>query len=648
MRSESGRSKERLALGILLAATALLYLWGLGASGWANSYYSAAAQAGASSWKAFLFGSTDAANAITVDKTPMSLWPMALSVRIFGLSAWSVLVPQALEGVATVWLLYLAVRRWFGIRAGLLAGAVMALTPVAVLMFRFNNPDALLMLLSVASVYFVLRGLEDGRTRWLVAAGAMVGFGFLTKQLQAFVLVPVLVGTYWFAGPGRFVRRFVQTVWMGVATVVAGGWWVAVVSLWPASQRPYFGGSQNNTFFDVLFGYNGLGRLNGNEVGSVVRGGVSGRAGQWGSTGIGRMFNNEFGAQASWLMPAALLVLLAGLVWTMRRPRTDRTRSALLLWGGWLVVTGLVFSLSQGIIHEYYTVALAPPIGALVGIGACALWRMRDRADARAAIAACVAVTSVWSFVLLSRVPSWQPWLRWTVLVAGAVAVVAVLAGPQLESAASRASAAAVAALMLVALFAAPAAYALETAATPHTMSLPIAGPGGVHVRAGQSSIAAAAKRRAAERVVPGRAVRGGLLERAIPTPSLEAMLTRDGSGFEWVAATVGSNRASGYQLATGRPVMALGGFNGSDPTPTLEEFQRLVAERRVRFFIAGWRPGSGPAADVHSGANGPYANAPDEVGRRTMLSISHWVKDNFAEQVVDGIVLFDLTRPKS
>ncbi|MEZ5322815.1 MAG: glycosyltransferase family 39 protein [Microthrixaceae bacterium] len=168
----------------LLAATAVLYLWGLGASGWANSFYSAAAQAGSVSWKAFLFGSSDAANSITVDKTPLSLWPMALAVRVFGLHSWSILVPQALEGVAAVGVLYLTVKRWFGAAAGLLAGAVLATTPVAVLMFRFNNPDALLVLLMVAATYFLTRALEDGRTRWMIASGTMIGLGFLTKELR--------------------------------------------------------------------------------------------------------------------------------------------------------------------------------------------------------------------------------------------------------------------------------------------------------------------------------------------------------------------------------------------------------------------------------------------------------------------------------
>src|SRR4030095_16418476 len=185
----------------------VLYVWGLGESGWANSFYSAAAQAGSESWKAFFFGSSDAGNSITVDKTPASLWLMALSVRLFGLSSWSMLGPEGRAGVAAVGLLYATVRRWFGPAAGLLAGAVMALTPIAVLMFRFNNPDALLVLLLVAGAYATVRALEGGSTGWLVLAGACVGFGFLAKQLQTLLVVPAFALVYLAAAPRALGRR---------------------------------------------------------------------------------------------------------------------------------------------------------------------------------------------------------------------------------------------------------------------------------------------------------------------------------------------------------------------------------------------------------------------------------------------------------
>jgi 4-amino-4-deoxy-L-arabinose transferase-like glycosyltransferase len=241
--AETDPAWARPALFALLAVTALLYLWDLGSSGWANTYYSAAVQAGTKSWKAFLFGSTDASNFITVDKTPLSLWPMEISARIFGLNSWSVLVPQALMGVATVGVLYAAVKRWFGAGAGLLAGAVCALTPVAALMFRFNNPDASLTLLMTLGAYALTRALEKDSTRWVIAAGAFVGLAFLSKELQAFLVLPAFGITYLIAGPPKLGRRIWHTFLIGISTIVAAGWWVAIVYAWPASSRPYLGGS---------------------------------------------------------------------------------------------------------------------------------------------------------------------------------------------------------------------------------------------------------------------------------------------------------------------------------------------------------------------------------------------------------------------
>ena len=391
----------------LLGVTAVLYLWGLGASGWANSFYSAAVQAGAKSWKAMFFGSSDAANFITVDKPPAALWVMEISARLFGVNAWSILVPQALEGVAAVGVIYLAVRRWFGAGAGLIAGAVLALTPVAALMFRFNNPDALLVLLLTGAAYATVRAIEGGRTRWLILAATLIGFGFLTKMLQAFVVVPVFALAYLIAGPPKLGRRLLQLAGAGVALVVSSLWWVAAVMAIPASDRPFIGGSQNNSLWNLIVGYNGFGRLTGNESGSV--GGGGGTASRWGATGLFRMFNSEFGSQISWLLPAALILLLAGLVMTWNAARTDRTRASLVIWGGWLGLTGLVFSLGQGIIHPYYTVALAPAIGAVVAVGAVTLWRQRANWWARAVLAVALAATSIWSYILLRRTPSWYP-----------------------------------------------------------------------------------------------------------------------------------------------------------------------------------------------------------------------------------------------
>ena len=472
----------RPALFGLLALTALLYLWDLTRNGWANDFYAAAVQAGTNSWKAFFFGSFDSANFITVDKTPASLWVMELSGRIFGFSQWSMLAPQALEGVASVALLYAAVRRWFGPAAGLIAGLVLALTPVAALMFRFNNPDALLVLLMTAAAYALVRAIENGRTRWLVSCGIVLGFAFLTKMAQAFLVVPGFAVAYLWAGaPRSWLRRLWQTAVMCAGIIVGAGWWILIAELTPAADRPYFGGSTNNNILQLAIGYNGLGRLDGSETGSVGGGG-GGAFG--GAPGLLRLLHTEFGGQISWLLPAAL-ISLAVMVWTSRRAvRTDRTRAAALLWGGWVIVTGLVFSYMSGIIHPYYMVALAPGIGALAGIGAMALWQARFRPWGRAVAAAAVVVTAVWAFILLDRTLGWLPWLRWVIGIAGVLAGCLVAAGPRLAGLTGvrsrRGRLALVLApvgLALVAALAGPAAYALDTINTTYAGAIPSAGP---------------------------------------------------------------------------------------------------------------------------------------------------------------------------
>ncbi|GAA5146031.1 glycosyltransferase family 39 protein [Nocardioides marinquilinus] len=601
---------DRAAHAALLAGTALLYLWGLGASGWGNSFYAAAAQAGSQSWTAFLFGASDAAGSITVDKPPLSVWPMALSVRLFGLSSWSVLVPQALMGVASVALLVALVRRVTGNRwAGLLAGLVLALTPVAVLMFRFDNPDALLTLLLVGAAWATVRALESPRAlRWLVLGGALLGLAFLTKTLQAFLVVPGLVAAYAVFATVPWRRRVGHLLAAAAAMVVAGGWWVALVELWPAGSRPYIGGSQTNSFLELTFGYNGFGRLTGDETGSV--GGGMG----WGTTGVWRLFGSENGGQVAWLLPAALVLGVAALVWGSR---PVRAASTVML--GWLVVTGATFSLMAGIYHAYYTVVLAPAIGALVALGAWVLWRRRDSLTATALLGFTVALTAAWSFVLLDRTPDWLPWLRYAIATVGFAAALLIVGARLLP----RRFTAVVAAAALVASLAGPAAYAVSTAATPHTGSIPTAGPSSASGPGGMPGGMPGG--------TPGGGA-GGLLDASTPSSDLTALLLQDADAYDWVAATVGSQSAAGYQLATERSVMPIGGFNGSDPSPTLAEFQALVEAGRIHWFIgSGQGQGGGPG-----GGFGP--------GGGTSSEIATWVAESFTAQTVDGVTLYDLT----
>ena len=649
----------------LLAATALLYLWGLGASGWANSFYSAAAQAGSESWKAFFYGSSDAANSITVDKPPASLWFMAVSVRIFGLSSFAILLPQALMGVATVGIVYAAVRRRFSAPAGLLAGAVLALTPVATLMFRFNNPDALLMLVLTGAAYAVLRGIEDGRTRWLLFAGALVGLGFLTKQLQAVLVLPTFGLAYLVAAPKSFGKRILDLLAAFAAMIAAAGWWIAIVELVPAQFRPYVGGSQNNSILELTLGYNGLGRLSGDETGSVGGGGGTGGS-QWGTTGIGRMFNSEMGGQIAWLIPAALIVLVSGLWITRRAPRTDQTRAAFLLWGGWLLFTGLIFSFMQGIFHAYYTVALAPAIAALVGIGVTTLWQQRNQV-AMLVLSATVLVTALWSDTLLARSESWHPWVKYLVVITGLIGAAGLALGTRID----RRLVAVIATTAIVSGLAGPTAYAVSTAATAHTGSIVSAGPtvaGGMgggpgggrgggrggfgggqppqQGQTGQNGAAGTGQAGPGHIGRPGQAQggtgaaggfgpmgqgggggMGGLLNATTPSADLVSALKANASAYTWVAASIGSNNASGYQLATELPVMAIGGFNGSDPSPTLAQFQAYVAAGKIHYFIGG----SGLGGNSSGGSN-----AAQQIGT--------WVAANYTATTIGSTTVYDLS----
>jgi 4-amino-4-deoxy-L-arabinose transferase-like glycosyltransferase len=659
---ESDPAYARPALLVLLGLTAALYLWDLGASDWANSYYAMAVQAATKSWKAMFFGSLDASNSITVDKPPASLWVMDISARIFGLNSWSMLVPQALEGVAAVGVLYATIKRWFGPPAALLAGAVLALTPVGALMFRYNNPDALLVLLLVGGAYALTRAIERGSTGWLVSSFALVGFAFLAKELQALVVVPAFGLAYLLAGPPRLARRIGQLALGAVALLASAGWWVAIVQLWPASSRPYIGGSQTNSLWNVIFGYNGFGRLTGNETGSVGGGPVG--ASQWGPTGLTRLFSSSFGGDASWLIPAALILLVAGLWFTIRMPRTDRTRAALIIWGGWLLITGLAFSLGQGIIHPYYTVALGPAIGAIVGIGATRLWNGRTHPAARAVLAVAFAATAWWSYKLLARTPNWHPGLRAFVALGGVVGTVllAISALPAFKRGVT-----AIAAGALVVALAGPAAYTLSTVATPHQGAIPSAGPaaaaalagpgGGPRGGRGFGGFPGAANGQFTPpnfgangngfgNFTPpnngfgftgpqggrgGAGGAGGLLNGSKPSTEVTQFLHAGASGYRWVAATVGAENASGYQLASGDPVMSLGGFNGTDPSPTLAQFQSYVANHQVHYFITGGGFGGGRGG-------GPGGSS------SSVSAITQWVENNFTSHTIGNVTYYDLT----
>ncbi|MFI6437027.1 ArnT family glycosyltransferase [Streptomyces sp. NPDC050759] len=673
----------------LLLATAALYFSNLSASGYANSFYSAAVQAGTKSWKAMFFGSLDAGNAITVDKPSAFLWPMEIAARIFGLNAWTILGPEVLMGVGTVAVVYASVRRRFSPGAGLIAGAVLALTPVAALMFRFNNPDAMLALLMALACYFVVRAIEDGKTKWLVWAGVAIGFAFLAKTLQAFLILPSLAIVYAVCAPVSLKKRFGQLAAATGALIVSGGWWVAIVELWPASSRPYIGGSQNNSFLELTFGYNGLGRLNGEETGSVGGGGGAGGTGQWGETGWDRMFNSEIGGQISWLLPAALILLVAGLVATRRLKRTSVTRGSFLVWGGSLLITLVVFSYMAGIFHQYYTIALAPYIAAVVGMGAGVLWEKRAEIWASLTLAASVVAASAWGYVLLNRTPDYLPWLKWLVLTGGLVAALGLIFVARL----GRQLALGAAALGIVAALAGPTAYTLSTVNSAHTGSIPTAGPAGASMMGfggggrgggpggggtggfgGQNQQNGNGNTQGRQgNGFPGGGMGGtggmpgqngntqgngttqnqqggmpggttgdgggmgggggvgGLVNGASVSAEAKKLLKADADDYTWAAAAIGAQNAASYQLATDESVMAIGGFNGTDPSPTLAQFKEYVADGKIHYFVS-----SGSGGGMGGSSSG------------TSSQITSWVEATFKKVTVGSATFYDLTQKAS
>lgn len=620
VRKEYGKSSfgEMAAFGGLLLFTSIFYLWNLTINGMANSYYAAAAQAASTSWTAWLFGSLDAANFVSVDKPPISMMIMGLFGRLFGFSSWSMLLPHALAGIVTVALVYLVVRCWYGARAGLIAGAVMALTPAAALMFRFNNPDSFLTLFLTASAYSFLRAFEGSRpVLWLSLAGLFTGFAFNTKMLQGLLLLPIMTIIYISFARPKFTTRMWHLGVAGIATIVSTFWWSILVWLTPAVNRPWVGSTSNNSIWSLIFGYNGFGRLLGNgggpggrtggmmqmgaqtasqtaspaaqammppigmmggSFGAGGHGGGPGGVGFGGETGVLRIFNESFGPNIAWLIPVALIS--AGLViWLLRRaPRHNKERIGVLLWLGWLLMHIVIFSMTSGTIHPYYVVAMAPAVAALVGIGAPYIWQAYTRRTKVAWILPLsIALTTILSIIMLGYSNYW-PWLMWLVMIAGGVATILTL----LPLSQTKRLKQIILGLAITVGMAAPIAFSVSTVATSHSGSIPTAGPG-------------------------ASAMSNTNNESARAESTLVSFLLENRHGTTWLATVNSANESAPIQLSSGQPVMAIGGFNGSDSTLTLSQLKQLVKQGKVRYYVVNSRQGKsgGP-----SGMSGPGGNS--------------------------------------
>lgn len=589
---------RRVGVCALLLGTAALYLWHITINGMGNAFYAAATQSGSTNWKALLFGSLDPNNFITVDKPPLAQWVMGLSGRVFGFGSASMLVPEALMAVGTVALLYAAVARVGGPRAGMLAGAALALTPVAVLMFRYNNPDAAMVLLMTAAAYCTLRALEPARgARWLAMAGVALGLAFLAKMLEGLLIAPALAATYLIAAPVAVRTRLCHLAAAAAAMVASGGWFVLLTAWWPASSRPYLAGSTDNDFMNLVLGYNGMARILGRnhevtvpeladvpDLGTQVHG--------W-----SRLLAGEFAYEIGWLVPASVVAVVVVVIARGRAPRTDRVRAATVLFGGWLLVDGLVLSYMHGTVHPYYSLSVAPAVAAMFAIGLQQTWVHRESRYQRAVFVLMSLGTGVWSWWVLGRNAHWLPALRWAVLAVAVLAAAAALGVP----ARRRVAAAAAATVAVAAALAGSGAYAFATAVTPHHGGAPSVGPARHGVLTAQ---------------------RG----RSVVDADLDALL--EATHTDWSAAVDRSTNAAVLELATHTAVMAIGGFSGLDPTPTLAQFQRDVSEHRIAYYVA--------------------TSTGSQLGRnaRSHNDIARWVAFNYVARRVGTDLVFDLTVP--
>jgi 4-amino-4-deoxy-L-arabinose transferase-like glycosyltransferase len=606
-----------MGFGVLLVATAVMYLWDITVNGMGNQFYAAAAQAGSKNWEALLFGSLDTQNFITVDKPPVSQWVMGLSGQIFGFSSASMLIPQALMAVAAVALLYAAVRRLSGPHAALLAGAVLALTPVAALMFRYNNPDAVMVLLMMAAVYCAVRALEHARATWIALAGVALGLAFLAKMLEGIMVMPAIALVYLVAAPTSIGKRVLHLAGALATFLVSAGWFVVLTLVWAASSRPYIAGSTDNNFMNLVLGYNGfarvLGKNNGNfqphpvvaaSAGTPVEVSHGGHHGGFGGQpqGLTRLFTGEFGFEIGWLLPAALLATVLVLISRGRAPRTDLVRAAAILFGGWMLVDGLILSYMKTMVHPYYCLSFVPAVAGMFAIGVHEMWRKRESWLGRGGLVAMIGGTGVWSWWILGRNGDWFPALRWVILAGTAVAAVALLVS--LSSGARQRFTVMSLAVGLIGGLLGAGAYAFATIGQSHDGGMAVVGPAREDGHWG-----------------------GGGFGQDSENTQLEAMLRATDTDFS--AAINRSSAAAALELSTNTAVMAIGGFGGSDPAPTLGEFQQDVANHRITYYIA-------PANDRHPGG----------FGSKSHTDITQWVAAHFTPMAVGSETVYDLTAP--
>ncbi len=604
---------QRPALLGLLALTSVLYMWGLDRNGWANSYYSAAAMAGSEDWTAFFYGSSDPSNAITVDKPPMSLWIMSLSVRLFGLNSWSILLPQALMGVLSVYLLYRMVHKRTDPATGLLAGLFFAVTPVATVMFRYNNPDALLTLLMIGAAYATLEAIDRGKLRWLLVAGALVGAGFLTKQLQVALILPAIALAYVVYARLPAYRKLLHLGAGLLAAVVASGWWLIIAQKADPAQRPFIGGSRSNSIWELTLGYNGLDRLTGADASRTMSGATATLDVKL-DPGITRFLQPQFSGQFGWFLPLAIAGVGITILFAVRRHGRSQQRAFLVLCATWFVCSATVLAMMSGIVHPYYAISTVPSLSCLAAFAATCLMRRLSKKSVRCVSGLILALCLVMGYVSAARSVLDFPWLPLVLLVVGALAIAIVLLPPVKKELRT-----VVVVLLGSSILLGPTVWSINTVLTPHVGAGVVAGPSILGIRTddpGRTQLPARTPS-SFTAVMFGDVPSQGVLRRIKASPA----------SMRWAAAVVGSESAANYQLESSKPILAVGGFDGTDPFPTLEEFQTMVHQGNVGSFVIQNLP--------------PLTSD----GRGESARIVQWVESNFRPEIVDGASFYRLTQ---
>lgn len=602
---------ERPILLLLLTSNMVLYVVNIGINGWANSFYSAAVQAGTMDWKAFFFGSSDWGNSITVDKPPLSLWVMGISARVFGLSPESILIPQAIIGVATTLLIYVIVRRHFSTFAALAAALAFFITPIVTLLCRYNNPDPLMLLLMVGSVYFVVRAVESGTAGPFALAGALLGLAFMTKQLQALTNVPALVLAFLVSATCLLGRKFQACFFGAVALVITGGFWMAAVDLIPPAARPYVGGSTNNSALQLTLAYNGLNRLFPTQKDPTVDLIPETFKSAESDAGLLRLLNSNFSQEAGWLLAVGLLSCLWLLLAWRSVATSPARRATALISLIWFLTTYLMLSFMGDGIHTYYTATLVPPLALMIAMGIESLTTMKFRTAARLLASVTVLAGALVQWVLLNGVEGWHPAFVMAVLGSGLTGAALLAVRPPAKWINIVACGLAAAALV-----AGPAATSIYTTTVVHQGSNPVSGP----ITKSNTSISRFLE--SVKKKETGWAYDVGF--GFDPSPELVAR-TMDTPACTWGAATYPSQSAAKLQLASSKAVLPLGGFSGTDPAPTLEQFQGLVREGKVCMLV--W----------HQDHLELPGRSPD------LLDISRWVSSEFRPVQVGDVTVYDL-----